>query len=517
MMTIHQSKSFVFLFWAGFFWASSAQTATITKNFTFSNGGTASASAVNSDFDQLFTEINAKETRITTLEGASSTWLLNGTSAYYNGGNVGIGSSSPAAKLEVTGAFRLSSVTTDTYTTPVGSSVPTKINIPFYDPGNFGQVVAMGVPVTANTTSRVLSLFDARNVPHQPTVAVFSPDENNFIGFSWNGSNSVSHVASTGDVGIIAGNSATDNVRITSAGNVGIGSTAPGSVLDMATTWNNGAVDFTGIKLNVTDTASGGGSKLLDLQRNGTSQFFVATGSGGTYAKVLGASTLTPRMQVALTTDSYARINFGLDTSDNALLSMGPGGGTQRDTQFSRLAAGTIAIGANVGDTAGTNGTLVAGSIGIGTTNPGYQLQLSTDSAAKPGTATWTIPSDERLKDIRAPFSRSLDAIEGIQPIYFRYKKSNPLGLPSDKEYVGVKAQDVARTVPEAVQADVHGYLHVTSDAILWTMLNAIKESYHLWRSDAAEVHRELASLRAENAALRVYLCAKDPQASICR
>jgi len=35
------------------------------------------------------------------------------------------------------------------------------------------------------------------------------------------------------------------------------------------------------------------------------------------------------------------------------------------------------------------------GNVGIGTTTPVYQLQLSTDSAAKPGSQLWTVVSDE--------------------------------------------------------------------------------------------------------------------------
>lgn len=40
-------------------------------------------------------------------------------------------------------------------------------------------------------------------------------------------------------------------------------------------TWNAGAVTFTALKLNVTDTASAAGSKLIDLQAGGTSYFYV--------------------------------------------------------------------------------------------------------------------------------------------------------------------------------------------------------------------------------------------------
>ena len=47
-------------------------------------------------------------------------------------------------------------------------------------------------------------------------------------------------------------------------------------ISNLTTTWNNVATTFTGIKLNVTDTASAAGSLLMDLQVGGTSQFRVA-------------------------------------------------------------------------------------------------------------------------------------------------------------------------------------------------------------------------------------------------
>lgn len=49
--------------------------------------------------------------------------------------------------------------------------------------------------------------------------------------------------------------------------------TTSNPVVNLSQTWNAGAVTFTGIKLNVTDTASAAASLLLDLQKGGTSQF----------------------------------------------------------------------------------------------------------------------------------------------------------------------------------------------------------------------------------------------------
>ncbi|MGZ3696071.1 MAG: hypothetical protein ACXWQO_18635 [Bdellovibrionota bacterium] len=60
------------LFLGGIFLAASpALAGTITKANTFSSGATASAAQVNANFDQLFTEINSKESRITTLESSA--------------------------------------------------------------------------------------------------------------------------------------------------------------------------------------------------------------------------------------------------------------------------------------------------------------------------------------------------------------------------------------------------------------------------------------------------------------
>jgi hypothetical protein len=153
-----------------------------------------------------------------------------------------------------------------------------------------------------------------------------------------------------------------------------------------------------------------------------------------------------------------------------------------------------------------------AGNVGIGLDNPTYLLQLSADSAAKPGSSTWTVASDQRLKDIQAPFTRGLQALEGLNTIYFKYKKDNPLDLPSSKRFVGIKAQDVLKVIPEAVSKDAQGYLHVNNDSIIWTAVNAIKELYSKWT-----LHdQELARLKRENAQLKSYLCSKDPQAAFC-
>lgn len=68
----------------------SVHAGSITKTNTFSSGGTISSSQMNTNFDQIFTEINAKETRMSTIEGYFTSGITNvangGTGASTVGG-----------------------------------------------------------------------------------------------------------------------------------------------------------------------------------------------------------------------------------------------------------------------------------------------------------------------------------------------------------------------------------------------------------------------------------------------
>lgn len=85
-------------------------------------------------------------------------------------------------------------------------------------------------------------------------------------------------------------------------------------------------------------------------------------------------------------------------------------------------------------------------------------------------------PSDERLKDLGAPFQAGLEVISQINPLHYRYKKDNPKHLASDKELIGVVAQSLRAVLPEAVQEDSDGYLGVNKDPVLWALVNSVKQ-----------------------------------------
>jgi hypothetical protein len=116
------------------------------------------------------------------------------------------------------------------------------------------------------------------------------------------------------------------------------------------------------------------------------------------------------------------------------------------------------------------------GNVGIGTTAPDQKLSVSGDADKSAGGTSWGVFSDERLKDIKGSYSRGLSAVMGLQPVRFSYKKDNALKLQTDSENIGFSAQSLQKLVPEAVTKSPSGYLVVHSDAVLWAMLNAIKE-----------------------------------------
>lgn len=88
---------------------------------------------------------------------------------------------------------------------------------------------------------------------------------------------SQTHASSTGDI-VRFNNFAGTVVKVLQTGSIvsTMGTlTTSIPVLDATQTWNSSGVTFTGIKLNVTNTASAVGSKLVDLQLGGASQFYV--------------------------------------------------------------------------------------------------------------------------------------------------------------------------------------------------------------------------------------------------
>jgi hypothetical protein len=111
-----------------------------------------------------------------------------------------------------------------------------------------------------------------------------------------------------------------------------------------------------------------------------------------------------------------------------------------------------------------------AGSIGVGTPTPAYQLQLSTDSAGKPSTNTWTVVSDERIKDDieLANLDLCYEAVKNIPLKRFKWKDEvYSSEQVNDRRKLGWIAQDVEVVFPKAVRIKEFKYNQTFEDVIV--------------------------------------------------
>ncbi len=140
------------------------------------------------------------------------------------------------------------------------------------------------------------------------------------------------------------------------------------------------------------------------------------------------------------------------------------------------------------------------GDIGIGTTTPGGQFELSLNEGRKPGSTTWTVVSDSRLKTIDGNYTKGLNEIIQLKPIRYHYKNNGDRTFEQevlDTEFSGFIAQEVQPLFPDAVQVDEDGFLNFNMHSILVASINAIKE-LHVKTEALEQNHSEIEELKQQ-------------------
>ena len=130
-----------------------------------------------------------------------------------------------------------------------------------------------------------------------------------------------------------------------------------------------------------------------------------------------------------------------------------------------------------------TGGT-ITGNLGIGVINPTNQLELSTDSAAKQSTSTWTVSSDERLKtDIAlADSNMCWEAVKNIPLKRYTWREDvYTTKQVGDRSKLGWIAQDVQAVFPKAVrESEAYGFsncLSLDTDQLYAVMYGALQKA----------------------------------------
>jgi hypothetical protein len=210
---------------------------------------------------------------------------------------------------------------------------------------------------------------------------------------------------------------------------------------------NGGALGTpaSGTVTNLTGTAS--------ININGTVGATTAAAGKFTTLSAIAAQGTIAVQSTTATNSVYAQFTNGGGTSY-------VGADTSTGSVFSSGAYGfTIFNAANAATTFFTNAVermriSSTGQVGIGL-SPGYQLQLSTDSAAKPGVGgLWTVVSDERIKAdiVPANLDRCYEIVKSVPLKYFGFASGVYTDDQiNDKHNLGWIAQDVQKVFKNAV------------------------------------------------------------------
>lgn len=244
--------------------------------------------------------------------------------------------------------------------------------------------------------------------------------------------------------------------------------------------------------------AKASNSGVIALSDNTDSDFSIATAnvfgarySGGywlTGGNVgIGKTGPTVKLDVltALSADG-AIARFYDSTSDTALEVRSNTGGAGLAAKHIDLVGLSSASDLALSPSTDTRRALVlkdSGNVGIGTSSPTAQLHTTgtvrfsnfgAGSLQTDANGNVSVSSDERLKNITGAFEPGLATIMQIDPIRYRWKAET--GYDASTTYAGFSAQNIQTAIPEAVGASPNGYLSLSDRPILAALVNAVKE-----------------------------------------
>ena len=474
-----------------------------------------------------------------------------------NAGNVGIGTTAPAAKLDVIQEARVSFASGNQYRTRITN---TDGNTRILSDGDTSSIIfgvaGSGTNATAvermrisssgnvgiGTTSPVAKLHVSSGVLRvegtgcgiqmpdtsgNPTLKIVT-DQNNFtgcniingwgnnlntgVGIGTTRSDGIAMQVRTG-VGLSSGfatNSGTSRFQVNGNGNVGVGTTAPAEKLDVS-----GNIRVTGVGNALSfDTLSVAGSNGIKTINNFETVVYNGRGSAG--FAVIGNANIRLGFGAAATTsnadlliNSSGNVGIGttgptqkLDVSGNINAT-----GAMECTKFIANAGNSFEFdvegnaGFNMRHTAANQSMFFltaagTGEIKFGTNNVNSRVVITNTGALKssvslavgsitPSTTTGRIDasndvvafstSDIRLKDNIKSIDKALDKVNSIQGIEFDWIEKEEVHGNSGHD-IGVIAQEIENILPDVVTTRDNGYKAVKYEKIVPLLIEAIKD-----------------------------------------
>ena len=265
----------------------------------------------------------------------------------------------------------------------------------------------------------------------------------------------------------------------------GIGTTSPGSKLEVVTTGTNSVVEldnstanYTILQFNAQGATKGfSGFNTSFMLFGGESGTDTRLQAGGQYAMTIRNS---DRNVGIGHTDPQNKLHVVEDTSTWEAVEI---------ESSSTTGCGITLVGANVSN---LQWSIIANasSGGAGKNNLGWHLTGAGDSGGSTGykmsltpagllTVTGDVvafgsPSDASLKENVKPIDNALDKVSKLKGVTFDWKQSN--SILDIKEDIGFIAQDVRGVLPELVRTNKDGKLSLRDKGIVPVLVEAIKE-----------------------------------------
>jgi hypothetical protein len=289
---------------------------------------------------------------------------------------------------------------------------------------------------------------------------------------------------------------ASERMRITSDGNVGIGRTTSDSKL-----YVEDSNPARGIVARIGNSAGGTGAQIQITQSSvadwalgqpaGVNAFAFWSGRDkngadgtermritSTGALLVGTTGLTGGGQFQFSSTS----KFTVGSTSGSFSQVQIGNPTSAGEASLAFVSGVTAYGS---PPTSTNGNNFIWAIGVGTNGIGSSLGIYNQGFSGNvcqiafNATSWSFPSDERLKDINGTIEDAVYKIKQLRPVYYTWKND-----ASKKQKVGLIAQDVLKVLPEAVSVPekevkedgTPNYLSLGMSDVVPLLVSAIQE-----------------------------------------
>ncbi len=285
------------------------------------------------------------------------------------------------------------------------------------------------------------------------------------------------------------------------------------ALLNVLTGSNNTAVGFQALYYNtggVANTANG----FDALYNNTTALYNTAAGYAALYGNTTGSSNTasgsnslysnTTCASNAATGDSALYSNTtGLNNTANGLKALYSNTTGANNIAVGYLAGRLLTTGSNnidIGNDgiAGESSTIRIGTLGTQTATyiagiMGRTAPMGTPVFVNANGKLGTTPSSARFKDQIKPMDKASEAVLGLKPVTFHYKRElDPQGVPQ----FGLVAEEVEKVNPDLVTRDAEGKVYtVRYEAVNAMLLNEFLKEHRRIEEQGCEVQEEKSTM----------------------